>query len=956
MATEIQNQLSRQWGRLRQWSQRWLLLTLVIWLLSLSGFWSGTSLLLLDRMQQLKASLLPGEFTLLLLEGGEESFTAPESQWLALLQRLREANAAQILLLELPSQVGATWVEAAATGGDLLLGRHLRFSEEFPDRLEYEPLMQSAQGLLSGVVLPGPAPYGIHRTQGVQRQLGSGELVWLLEAAAARQLGRTLPEEQEGDAGYLIDFSSAPDDLPRLRLEEVMAGNLLSEMVAGKSIIIARQQQRVETTVIAPLPGGNGPLTQAEFHAYALNTLLQDSATNLSSPLLVLLVTALAALLALTGYHRLPDQWSPFVAVGGALVYAALALLVLLVSNLYLPLTEAIVAHLLALTVLLRSRRFQMRENIIRILRQLSGRLQSRHETENFFDSDAYWDQIVTLVSQQLNMDRVMFLERVVGDHRLKEVKSLNCSFDDILEPRRDYERTPYSSAIEKGGPYRPDRQFLRLELGEHPTDIEFLTPLLFGGEVMGFWVYTLDPQQEQNLAQLEQTISRFSQQIAEILYLRRDRGQRRAQQSRGVNAWLSKEGGDALLVEDVQRSVQLLDTRLLGMEEVFDGQDTGTILYNLFGNVLHVNRRMSELAETLNITPYSITAVDFIRAMTGLELREARDILRRVTFEQENFFLPLHFAEQGDLSFVFQVRPLVGREEKSDFGETTAEALLPVKGLLIELADVSQIRRNNQLKELLLVNIFSQLRNDLESVVLATDLLTVTQLPPEQQSEVVTLLRNKVEQTVNSITRAEERIGGEGDTGTALYPVSPYDALKQAILNLEEEQERCRVMVELRLPRLMPLVMAVPNQFVSLFEGVLQALIAVPRNRVQCWFRVKSGRVVSTFASPIAVLASLQSGSGAIWRGISSRSLLSFARCANRCFESRGGVEAVRRPAPPVGGLRCCSSWISFTVNSSRVKDLELNGNHNRAIHHHCRGRQHTPSPTGYGVGEQRL
>ena len=349
----------------------------------------------------------------------------------------------------------------------------------------------------------------------------------------------------------------------------------------------------------------------------------------------------------------------------------------------------------------------------------------------------------------------------------------------------------------------------------------------MFGGEVLGFWGFSLSEKDGHDLPGLEKAVAEFGGQIAEMLHLRRNWKMQNARKSSGLSAWLGGEGGDAVLVADVQKSAVLLEERLSGMEEVFNGQDTGTILYNLFGNVLHVNRRMSQLSQALNISPFNMTAVDFIVSLTGMELQEGRDILRRVTLDQDNLFLPVSIKNQGNLAFVLHVRPLLRSEGAEDMNTDAPDTPFPVKGILIELTDVSHIRRFQELKELLVANVFNQLRNDLESVVLAVDMLIGMKLPPEQKAEIGDLLKGKVANTVQAIEKAHSKL--EGETATSqneLFPVSPLDALNLAVRNLEGEQSKRRVGVELHLPRLISLTMAIPDRFNEVFEGILGALL----------------------------------------------------------------------------------------------------------------------------------
>lgn len=840
-------ELRRQQGdQPRTWFQRWLLLTALVWGIGLGGAWNELAIAVYNRMVQWSAPWMGGTFQVVLLEGNAAAFDAPAGEWSALIQRLVELDARQVILLEPPKRADEAWYRQAAALERVILGRGVHVGGEGLDSAYPTPLPAGAENLATGIVSPGPAPYGVHRRQFVRVAFSEQEELPTVETAA---LLMAEPGASLSQGDFLINFMTELERIPRLTLEQALAGNLVRELVAGRAILIAPREYRAEMGVVTPISRHDNPMTPGEFHTLAANTLLTHGQVREGGAVLTLLVVALASLAALLSYHRLPDPWSPWVGLGGVALYLGLGWLLLVTVPFRLPVVEAVAAHLLGLTLMLRRRRGRIRERIILILRRLSGRLQERYATSNFLESEEHWSQIINLVSQTLNLERVMFLERVPGDHRLKEIKSLNCSLDDIVEMRRDYERTPYSTAIEIKAPLRLAKPYLT---PSQRGELQYLMPLLFGGEVMGFWAFTLEEIDPGKLPAMEKAVSQFGSQIPVMLHHRRQWRTRNQQATRGWRAWLQRDGGDAALVIDIQQSAILLEERLTGMEEVFHGQETGIILYNLFGNVLHVNRRMSELAEMTRLSPFNMTAVDFISAITRVEVAEAKEILRCITLEQESFLLPVSGENREARTLVLQAKPLMARNGADDETETPGMPF-PVKGILIELVDVSRIRSFQVFKELLVESVFNQIRNDMEAVVLAVDLLTAMELPPEEREEVRGLLKDKIGNTVATLEKAQAKLVGELRAGgEELFPVSPVNALIQAVRNLEGEQAERRVGVELALPHAVSLILASPDRLVEVFEGVLIALMgdAAEQTRVVVRGEEKACRVTLAFSN----------------------------------------------------------------------------------------------------------
>ena len=93
------------------------------------------------------------------------------------------------------------------------------------------------------------------------------------------------------------------------------------------------------------------------------------------------------------------------------------------------------------------------------------------------------------MINQSLNLKRMIFLERVPNDHRLKEIKAFECSIHDVVDLRRDYERTPYSTVIQEQKPLLQTKPYL---LPLAVEDQQYLAPLMFAGDVLGFWAFTV--------------------------------------------------------------------------------------------------------------------------------------------------------------------------------------------------------------------------------------------------------------------------------------------------------------------------------------------------------------------------------------------------------------------------------------------------------------------------------
>ncbi len=385
----------------------------MVWGVGLTGLWHTASLALSDRMHQWSTHFIDTDFQVLLLEGGREAFSTSSKEWQELMDRLMALGAVQVVLLDMPANADTEFIKHAKDIGKVIVGKHLIYSTSGSTTLTLEHTLDEANLLPFGILYPGPSTNGIHRHQTFSFSVDGVGAIPTVEALAAKlKDGNALASSEMNS--FLINFSTTQDNLPRIRLEQALKGNLVKELITGQSVVIALDERPVGTGLHTPITSNERLMSPAEFHSFALNTLLTGSMIQESTTGIALIVSIITAFLALVSYHKLPDQWSFGVAIGGIAVYLLLGWAALIFINYSMPIFEAIAAHILGLTVMLHRRRRNIRNRIIRLLRRLSGRLQQQYVAQNFYESEEHWDQIINLVSQMLHMQRIIFLERVV--------------------------------------------------------------------------------------------------------------------------------------------------------------------------------------------------------------------------------------------------------------------------------------------------------------------------------------------------------------------------------------------------------------------------------------------------------------------------------------------------------------------------------------------------------------
>ena len=120
------------------------------------------------------------------------------------------------------------------------------------------------------------------------------------------------------------------------------------------------------------------------------------------------------------------------------------------------------------------------------VVNNIQQKMMGRFIPQSFIEQASPWDPIIQLISQQLDLEKSIFLARKEDDHRVVEIRAINCNLDDIQEMRRDYKRTPYSKALKSLGVVQITRPFFtHIKEGE----IEFMAPLVYAGAKIKFFI-----------------------------------------------------------------------------------------------------------------------------------------------------------------------------------------------------------------------------------------------------------------------------------------------------------------------------------------------------------------------------------------------------------------------------------------------------------------------------------
>lgn len=751
--------------------------------------------------------------------------------WLRALQNLLKLNARQVVFGFLPASVSEEFYQLAADSGKAVFGRALQrpVTEQANSGIDGQPGKQgyplqalpaaaTGKDIAWGIAAMPESQYGVFRSQPVMLEL-DGETLPGFDYLAAQQRSTSPPQLPE--TAFRVNFSGGIERLPRLSIERILSGNIVSEMIAGRTILLGVADSSNAAGFYTPISSRDGPISRLMFQGFALDTLLSGRAIS-SLPVWgiwsLIIVTAVASLFLF--------QWLSFQnAIRSVLALSALYLLScwLLLHSLFvwLPFSEFFLALWLSFAVAWRYRLTQEKRIVDQVLKDLSFRLHNKTFPVSVYATEDPWSQLITMIHQTLQLNRVIFLDRVRDDHRLIEIKALHCSIADILEKRRDYHRYPYALAISENRPVLLDRPYLRA-IDRHER--QYLAPLAFAGEVLGFWAFTIDPDLVVENAHFKTLIHNYMEQISEILYYRKEWQKRKANESNRLLRYLRFEGGAGAVVQHLQGTVGLLEKRISDLLGVFNNLHTCCILYDLFGRVLLVNKGMEELNQAQGIKPYQMTLLDFIAHVTQYDIAKVQELLQQTITQLQSQSLTFS-AFGGHDNYMLCLHPLQV-EEDGDAGTIADEAhVFEIRGVLLELVDLTDLKIRYSLKETVFEQFGGQLRETLGKLLtdlphLSSEALSAEkqQLAGEMQNKLIYLLAK-----LNNIGAYAKLIA---DRSVDYYPQDANAALKNLNTRWQDTASEKKIQIHFASPEAGALVLASAGGLDEMLNTIMQVMI----------------------------------------------------------------------------------------------------------------------------------
>jgi CHASE2 domain-containing sensor protein len=782
-----------------------------VWVLHQAGWLEGWDGMFYDRLHAFTTHWRDPKPQVLLLRLEREDAWS-DADAIKTLEVLEGLGARAIAVDFVPYRNSREFFQRVAELKNVVFGRELRPDPDNPDNLRLEAWPAAARDLDLpwGVVCLPSSLRGVHRWQQTHVTAGKEAFPTLEQRAAAYD---PTAAKSAVRGPFLINFVGGPGTIPNVSLSRVLAGELVAEMVKGKIVLVDRDERFLGLET--PVCGGDEPMTFLEFQGNALQTLLDG---NPIRPLpwysMLLLLVSLGITSSLL-YQRVGSVTRAREGLGVLLICVLAAVVGMGYFRYWLALGPIVLAQTgqFVLTLVFRTRRTRLTLNDLR-LRTLS-QIEERFCPQNILHSPEFWDHLGSMINQTLEVERMVFFERVPETQKLQEIKVFNCTFESIRRTERELDAMVFATALAAGHPVRVTGFF---DGGKAPEQ-EYLCPLIFDGEVMGMWVVCIQVARLQTIPQFEIILTKFSQQIARSLYHKKRAPVKRTLIGR-LKSWFATDREDPLYRE-LRSLADLLEQYYDVLDTVFSQISTATIVYDSFGRVLKANELAFTLLQPENFVPTRGTALDFIRLVTGKDESQVRDLLREVFLERSPASMSVKLASQGDRQFLLRLYPMPEPAQPRPGSETAS-----AQGIVCELIETTSLSTLASLKGVVADRLGVELRNHLAAIKISTALLEADPSTSPERQVLLEAIHHKINICVLVISECQKYLGRDVDAhAIRCFPIDSLEVLAKVCSELAQKAAERRVAFKIQQPQLMAQVLA-SGDLARLFSAVVELLL----------------------------------------------------------------------------------------------------------------------------------
>ncbi len=425
-------------------------------------------------------------------------------------------------------------------------------------------------------------------TDGVVRHLYSKDPTAQCKGSAWEYDLLGVPADQEK---LLVNFVGPPNSISNLSLFDVVTGAAPKDFLRDSYVVIGIDLPGITKTLSTPVTATNEFMSEPEFHAHALITLIEGSRIKYIdwkvASLLFLLIICVLWLAFLPSTFRK----NLLIASLFAFVLGIVSLIFFLGLNLIMPVSGFAFTILLTFILSSEQKNKILQDKIRRIMNESSWELVLHPGTNDVkaMSEEEIWSRMVGFASIHLKPESMALAVPLSSSKgtRIRFSSYYNMNEADIREKRRDISRMPYASFISRPDVVRVDR-YMTDESGV----VSFLVPLYYPSTFMGMWLINFK-REDRIVEERMNFLLMVGQQVARLMFdskaAFKNNNDGRAKYS---SDWLEKQ------VVQVDRIVSHLIKEKRVYQSVLNGLAEAVAFTDMFGRVIHMSGSMKAILD----------------------------------------------------------------------------------------------------------------------------------------------------------------------------------------------------------------------------------------------------------------------------------------------------------------------------------------------------------------------
>jgi CHASE2 domain-containing sensor protein len=573
-----------------------------------------------------------------------------------------------------------------------------------------------------------------------------------------------------------INFQGNTNAIPHVSAEDIFEQNIVSELILGNVVLIGK---RMDPAYGFATPTTSGPnrMTRLELHGQILNTLLQRNFRQpLSLGCLFLFLFAFTVT-ACQIARQTSNLWLVQISVTCGIVAILLGWVGHTLISINAPVSGMMLGTVLAfgLATLFRFRVLHSAAEFWRLMMDLN-----RKELDP--TPQKAWDLITDAVFQMFFPTRMVLMEMKPGETHLRVVSTINCDAEDIYENRRDVQRAPYRESLESAHPTQVNNRCF-FHQDQREDEVEFMVPLIFSSQVMGFMAIAMDPKSLERWKNFENFLDQFANDVSIMLAQQRASDARIRKQNTPLRTLKSLPEEKVLARIKSEKLEQ--QNKIQRLNKAFERSESAMSICDMFGRVLRANSRLIRLLKDVEVVAADVNCVEMISKLTTRPLADCRRAFQQAIMNNRSSQLCIPPTTDRPYPSIMFVKPLNCKSQEPQ-GDTN------YRRVVIEVIEGRSFEMINNWQNQLTHDVCQQASDQLEKLQSQLEFLKGQSTDPTHML-LMTSFEDSIAQVRSTFSRCQNTTQNRlTETADNCFPI-PTSEIYQSTLKQYEQALRAR-------------------------------------------------------------------------------------------------------------------------------------------------------------------